>query len=56
MSTVVPGLIRGLIGACALTLSISAAYAEQADASKPTGTAFLKGDAKAGETIPLSEL
>lgn len=50
MSTVVPGLIRGLIGACALTLSISAAYAEQADAAKPTGTAFLKGDAKAGES------
>ena len=51
MSTVVPGLIRGLIGACALTLSISVhAQHEGADASKPTGTAFLKGDAKAGES------
>ncbi|MCC2656556.1 MAG: cytochrome c4 [Panacagrimonas sp.] len=54
MSTVVPGLIRGLIGACALTLSVSAFAAESGHAAEaahaPAGPAFLKGDAKAGET------
>jgi cytochrome c553 len=51
MSTVVPGLIRGLIGACALTLSVSvvAAEAGPAGAAVPAGPAFLKGDVKAGE-------
>ncbi|MGH8517722.1 MAG: c-type cytochrome [Panacagrimonas sp.] len=54
MSTVVPGLIRGLIGACALTLSVSAFAAEAGHggeaAHAAAGPAFLKGDAKAGET------
>lgn len=44
MSILVRGLMRGLIGACALGLS-SAAFAADAGAASP----FLKGDAKAGE-------
>jgi cytochrome c553 len=56
MSTVVPGLIRGLIGACALTLSVGAFAAEGGEPAAgaaghaAAGPAFLKGDAKAGET------
>jgi cytochrome c553 len=50
MSTVVPGLIRGLIGACALTLSFSVLAAETGHAgAAASGPTFLKGDPKAGE-------
>ena len=45
MSTVAHGLLRGLIGACALFISSSAFSADAAPVASP----FLKGDAKAGE-------
>lgn len=45
MSIVVRGLIRGLLGACALSVSASVFAADAAPAASP----FTKGDAKAGE-------
>ena len=45
MSIVVRGLIRGLLGACALSVSATVFAADAAPAASP----FTKGDAKAGE-------